>query len=45
MVVNGIRLDVTSVSVVRHRRILDMRDGTLLRDTVFEDSQRSPDAA
>jgi kojibiose phosphorylase len=39
VVVNGIRLDVTSVSVVRHRRILDMREGTLLRDTVFEDSQ------
>lgn len=39
VVVNGIRLDVTSVSVVRHRRILDMQEGTLLRDTVFEDSQ------
>jgi kojibiose phosphorylase len=39
VVVNGIRLGVTSVSVVRHRRILDMREGTLLRDTVFEDSQ------
>ena len=39
VVVNGIRLDVTSVSVVRHRRILDMREGAVLRDTVFEDSQ------
>ncbi len=39
VVVNGIRLDVTSVSVVRHRRMLDMREGTLLRDTVFQDSQ------
>ena len=27
VVVNGIKLDVTSVSVVRHRRILDMREG------------------
>ena len=39
VVVNGIRLDVTSVSVVRHRRMLDMREGTLFRDTVFEDWQ------
>ena len=39
VVVNGIRLDVTSVSVVRHRRILDMREGAVFRDTVFEDSQ------
>ena len=39
VVVNGIRLDVTSVSVVRHRRILDMREGTVFRDTVFEDSE------
>jgi len=36
VVVNGIRLDVTSVSVVRHRRMLDMREGALLRDTVFD---------
>jgi kojibiose phosphorylase len=37
--VNGTRLDVTSASVVRHRRILDMREGTVSRDTVFEDRQ------
>src|SRR4051812_41319788 len=37
--VNGTRLDVTSSSVVRHRRVLDMRDGTLSRETVFEDFQ------
>ena len=43
VVVNGIRLDVTSVSVVRHRRILDMREGAVFRDTVFEDSRRPPD--
>ncbi len=36
---NGIRLDVTSASVVRHRRALDMREGTVFRDTVFEDRQ------
>jgi kojibiose phosphorylase len=39
VVVNGIRLDVTSVSVVRHRRTLDMREGAVFRDTVFEDSE------
>ena len=39
VVVNGIKLDVTSVSVVRHRRILDMREGAVFRDTVFEDSE------
>jgi kojibiose phosphorylase len=39
VVVNGIRLDVTSVPVVRHRRTLDMRQGALFRDTVFEDGQ------
>ncbi len=39
VVVNGIRLDVTSVSVVHHRRILDMREGAVFRDTVFEDSE------
>jgi len=39
VVVNGIRLDVTSASVVRHRRILDMREGAVFRDTVFEDRQ------
>ena len=37
--VNGTRLDVTSASVVRHRRVLDMREGALYRDTVFEDRQ------
>ena len=39
VVVNGVELSVTSASIVRHRRILDMRDGTLSRETVFEDSQ------
>ena len=39
VVVNGIKLGVTSVSVVRHRRILDMRQGAVFRDTVFEDSE------
>src|SRR5580704_1005717 len=39
VVVNGVRLDVTSVSVVRHRRVLDMREGAVFRDTVFEDGQ------
>ena len=33
--VNGVRLDVTSASVVRHRRVLDMREGAVFRDTVF----------
>jgi kojibiose phosphorylase len=37
--VDGIRLDVASVSVVRHRRVLDMREGAVFRDTVFEDGQ------
>jgi kojibiose phosphorylase len=39
VVVNGVRLDVSSASVVRHRRILDMREGTVFRDTVFEDCE------
>jgi kojibiose phosphorylase len=39
VVVNGIRLDATSVSVVHHRRILDMREGAVFRDTVFEDCE------
>ena len=39
VVADGVRLDVTSVSVVRHRRVLDMREGALFRDTVFEDDQ------
>src|SRR4051812_1272711 len=37
--VNGTRLDVTSSSVVGHRRVLDMRNGTLSRETVFCDSE------
>ena len=37
--VDGVRLDVASVSVIRHRRVLDMREGTVFRDTVFEDGQ------
>jgi kojibiose phosphorylase len=37
--VNGTRLDVTSASVVRHQRILDMREGAVFRETVFEDRQ------
>jgi kojibiose phosphorylase len=39
VVVDGARLDVTSASVVHHRRILDMRQGALFRETVFEDSE------
>ena len=39
VVAGGVRLDVTSASVVRHRRILDMREGAVFRDTVFEDWQ------
>ena len=39
IVVNGTRLDVTSSSVVRHRRVLDLRDGTLSRETVFSDAE------
>jgi len=39
VVVNGVELSVTSASIVHHRRVLDMRDGTLSRETVFEDSQ------
>jgi trehalose/maltose hydrolase-like predicted phosphorylase len=35
VVVDGTRLDVTSAAVVRHRRILDLRQGTLVRETVF----------
>ena len=45
VVVNGVRLDVTSASVIRHRRILNMREGAVLRDTVFEDSQGRRTAA
>lgn len=39
VVAGGVRLDVTSASVVRHRRVLDMREGAVFRDTVFEDCQ------
>ncbi len=39
IVVNGIRLAVTSASVVHHRRMLDMREGAVFRDTVFEDAE------
>ncbi|HWJ53850.1 MAG TPA: hypothetical protein VNT24_10815, partial [Propionibacteriaceae bacterium] len=39
VVVDGTRLDVTSASVIHHRRVLDMRQGTLFRETVFEDSE------
>lgn len=39
VLVNGVELDVTSASTIRHRRVLDMRDGTLSRETVFEDSE------
>jgi kojibiose phosphorylase len=39
VVVDGTRLDVTSASVVHHRRTLDMRQGALFRETVFEDSE------
>src|SRR4029453_1268880 len=39
VVVDGTRLDVTSASVVHHRRTLDLRQGILFRETVFEDSE------
>src|SRR4051794_20337195 len=39
IMVNGVKLDVTSASIVGHRRVLDMREGTLSRETVFEDSE------
>src|SRR3954469_13774 len=39
IVVNGVKLDVTSASIVHHRRVLDMREGTLSRETVFSDSE------
>src|SRR4051794_15840602 len=39
VLVNGVELGVTSASAIRHRRVLDLRDGTLSRETVFEDSQ------
>lgn len=39
IVVNGTRLDATSASIVRHRRVLDLREGTLSRETVFSDAE------
>ncbi|MET0522960.1 MAG: glycoside hydrolase family 65 protein, partial [Jiangellaceae bacterium] len=39
VVVNGTRLDVTSAAVRHHRRVLDMHEGTLSRQTVFEDGE------
>ncbi|MEU4215159.1 glycosyl hydrolase family 65 protein [Actinoplanes sp. NPDC026623] len=39
IVVNGVKLDVTSGSIVRHRRVLDLREGSLSRETVFSDSE------
>jgi kojibiose phosphorylase len=37
--VEGELLDVRSCKVISHRRVLDMRRGTLRRDTLFEDSR------
>lgn len=37
--VEGELLDVRCCKVLSHRRVLDMRRGTLLRDTLFEDSR------
>lgn len=37
--VHGVRLDVQSCKVVSHRRALDLRQGVLWRETVFEDEQ------
>src|SRR3954453_13348631 len=39
IVVNGVTLDVTSASIVRHRRGLDLGGGSLSRETVFSDSE------
>src|SRR5919107_5250110 len=44
VVANGTSLDVTSASVVHHRRVLDMRDGTLSRDTLFRGLRGPADA-
>src|SRR3954468_13028438 len=38
IMVNGVKLDVTSASIVRHRRVLDMRDGSLSGENDFYDS-------
>ncbi|HEY9378737.1 MAG TPA: hypothetical protein VIQ02_16795, partial [Jiangellaceae bacterium] len=39
VVVNGTRLDVTSAAVRHHRRVLDVHEGALARQTVFEDGE------
>lgn len=36
--VDGVSLDVDTMTVAEHRRWLDLRAGVLFRDTVFEDS-------
>ena len=45
VVVNGVRLDVTSASVIRHRRILNMREGAVLRRHRLRGLPRPKDAA
>lgn len=37
--VNGVRLDVTSATVLEHRRTLDLSTGVLSRETLFADAQ------
>lgn len=37
--IHGVRLDVQSCKVVSHRRALDLRQGALWREAVFEDDQ------
>ena len=37
--VGGVRLDVDTCTVVTHHRVLDLRDGLLTRNTVFEDTE------
>ena len=39
VVVDGVRLDVDTCTVVAHHRALDLRDGLLTRTTVFEDAE------
>ena len=39
VVADGTRLDVASTAVASHRRVLDLRTGTLTRETVFADAQ------
>lgn len=39
VVVNGVRLDVQSCSVVEHERALDFRQGLLWRRTIFADTE------